>query len=590
MATDQGVRYVVSLQDVNVTSGLKNMEGSAMSTERSIASLNDTLRSLAGAFGIGLGLHAIVNFGKDAVQGAADYETAVKRIKFASENLVEGGKNMAFITAEADKFKIPLQSATDAYGKFLAMLAGSDIESDRVRKLHDQLLLIGKVKGLGDGQMDAAVMNLGKMLESGSLDARHFRPLEQQLSGIGAFVARELGITVHQLALLRNAGKMTTIDPKVLLSAIEKQAASLEKFLPESTTTIQSQINELDNAWLKFKNDLVYDNIGELKDLFETLKKGVGWLEAHREAIKKAGGVALEVGKIWLGYKIAMGAVNLATSTYTAYMAGYLGKSAAVVSATEAQAIAMNALAASMERVAYASEIMAGASLSGVVGLGATGIPLASAGGGVLAAEGAVAGGAGALGGVSLVGGALLVAIAAASLVALANVFQPKGTKGVSMADYNAIYHGDKPANVSPQFNQFSAKQFMGWNPKTGEADYGTKNVFQRDSSNMNHLAEGQLSLIQKLQKAFPNASIPGKQDNNKIGAPSGGGGSKITAPNDHITGQRVVTYNISIKEINGIKENNVAEGGEMNTKEVAEELRDIIIGIVNDSQIQGDR
>jgi hypothetical protein len=66
-------------------------------------------------------------------------------------------------------------------------------------------------------------------------------------------------------------------------------------------------------------------------------------------------------------------------------------------------------------------------------------------------------------------------------------------------------------------------------------------------------------------------------------------GDSKEDKPNeDKVTGQRVITYNISIREINGIKENTVQAGGKMDPKQVAEIVRDEIIGALHDSQIRG--
>lgn len=590
---DQGVKYVVSLQDVNVVSGLRTMESSAVSTEKSIAELNATLREVGTALGIGYGLRELVNFGKDAVQGAADYETAVKRIKFASENLAEGQRNIAFIAAEADKFKIPLQSATDAYGKFLAMLSGSGIQSEQVRKLHDELLLIGKVKGLGDGQMDAAVMNLGKMLESGSLDARHFRPLEQQLSGIGAFVARELGISVHQLAILRNKGKMTQIDPKVLLAAIEKQAASLKQFLPESTSTIQSQINDLDNAWLKFKNDLVYDNIGELRSLFETLKDGIAWLEKHKNELKYVAEGLLTIGKIWLEYKIAIGATNLVMNTYKGYMAGYLAETSSVVSSTEARTLAMNELALSMERVAMATEAMAMTTVPDYATLAAAG--------GAARKIGAVEGAAGA----GMISGSQAVTIVGLTVGAI-ELFR------TVFADHRPGYQYDpgisKEANaeLKKTYDEIRKGQDAGepWHAaywRSGSAAKDIKQATDTLSGTALMAANASRYLSGASAEHVSGARMP-NIDFAKMGAginaptptpkpeKGGGGTSHITPPTDRVTGQRIVTYNITIKEINGIKENKVEAGGKMDTKSVAEELRDIINSVVNDSQIGGDR
>lgn len=620
---DNTVRYVVYIDGTGAArSGLMSMESAAVATERSIASLNNTLRGMAGAMGIGLGLHSFVDFGKEAVEGAADYETAIKRIKFASDDLVEGAKNIAFIRSEVDKFGIPLQSATDAYGKFLAMLAGSEIPSEKVRKLHDELLLIGKIKGLDEGQLNAAVMNLGKMLESGSLDARHFRPLEQQLSGIGAFVAKELGISVHQLAILRNQGKMTQIDPKVLLTAIEKQAASLEGFLPESLTTIRTGLNQLTTDWVEFKNNLVYDNRAELEALFATLKSGIKYLNDHRDGIVSTGKAVLAIGEIWLKYKGAMLLVNAAQSIYNGFMAGYASTAATVITATEAKAVAMNHLALSMERVAYATELMAGASLTGAVGLGAAGIPLASAGTMGLAGAGmAGAGVAGAASGAAAgkSAGLMRAAIPVAIMWMTAEVasqllpktpgghqlnwkdffgFSEFGHSVEAMAKGIVAYRPGMETHS--ELIRLTSKMYGG----VGKVKYDDKGYPVFPSATGNENLDTQILLWQESKGYLK--SIDGKLIGGRLLPPTGlqetygikpgfgkpGFGKtekhdKIMPPNDTVTGQRLITYNISIKEINGIKQNTVQEGGKMDTDRTAEVLRDVIQSILNDSQIR---
>jgi tape measure domain-containing protein len=151
------------------------------------------------------------------------------------------------------------------------MLAGSGIASDTVRQLHDNILMIAKIKGLDPGQLSAGVMNLGKMLEAGTMDARHLRPLEMQLSGIGKFIADEMGTTIHGLAVMRNKGLLSAADPMVLLKAVEKQAASLAQFLPESTQTLASGMAEVSNAWLDFKNNLVLEHKEDIVQVMHAL-------------------------------------------------------------------------------------------------------------------------------------------------------------------------------------------------------------------------------------------------------------------------------------------------------------------------------
>lgn len=560
------VRYVVYIGGVQqAQAGLNQMEQSANRAERGITNLNGALRTMSGALGVGFGAHALVSFAKDAVQSAADYEGAMKRIVFASSSMEEGQKNLAFIRAEVDKFRIPLQEATDDYGKFLAMLAGSDIAGDQVRELHDQILTIAKIKGLDAGQLSAGVMNLGKMLEAGGMDARHLRPLEMQLSGIGQYIANLMGTTVHGLAEMRNKGLLSAADPKILLEAVKRQAADLEKFLPESLTTLQSGLNDVSNAWLEFKNNLILENKAEIIDLFKGMQDGVKYLSEHKEDIRSIAHFVVTAAKAWVGYHAAMLLVNTANSTYRAFTQGYAGQSAAIVSAAETQAVAFNSLAMAMERVAFATEAMAGASLTGIRGLGTLGIPLAGAG-----AATAASAEAGALAGVSVVSGALLVALAAGSIVAITEAMRGEAASntGRVLSPGTGFYDA--------QFLGRNYTDTLGYNiTPAGDTTYNTRMRYGVYSSAMGGNQWDKLSPGMQA-KVIQSATKKPESDNS----------FKIKPPTDKVTGQRVVTYNISIKEINGIKENTVNEGGKMNEEDFAERMKQVILSTLRDSHI----
>ena len=264
-------------------------------------------KSLA-AFGVGLGAHFMKDFALDMVEGATEMERAMLRIKNVSENSLQGMKNQFFIRGEVDKFKIDLQDATDAYGDFLTMVRGSGLAGAEVRKLHDEVLTIGKVTGISKGQMDASVRNLGKLLEEGALEGRHLRPLTYQMSGLMPYISKELGMTNQELEGLISSGKLTkaNIDSKVLLDAIEKYANDLLPKLDESLQTIESHTNDAKNAWLEFKNELVLDNKGELNEFIDTLRDGAKWLTDHKDEIVEVGGAVANIAEFYIKWRLAL--------------------------------------------------------------------------------------------------------------------------------------------------------------------------------------------------------------------------------------------------------------------------------------------
>src|ERR1035437_9677723 len=141
---EQGVKYVVTLSDMGVTTGLKNLERNAVSAEASIGSLNASLRSM----GVMFGAMELINFGKNAVQGAAYYEVSMLRIKNASDNATDGLKNQLFINKEVDTFKLKLQETVDAYGAFLFKIKNAKLNTTQKNDIFSELLMVGKVGGL----------------------------------------------------------------------------------------------------------------------------------------------------------------------------------------------------------------------------------------------------------------------------------------------------------------------------------------------------------------------------------------------------------------------------------------------------------
>jgi tape measure domain-containing protein len=592
------VRYVVYIDGgAQSTAVLQALENKALQTDKAMAGLNGTAGGLGSTIknlAFGAGLRSAFGAAKDWIQDAADLETAMKRIQFSSDNFEEGAKNIAFISAEVDKFRIPLQMAMDDYGKFLAMLAGSGVAGDEVRKLHDEILTIAKIKGLDAGQLSAGVMNLGKMIEAGAMDARHLRPLEMQLSGIGKFIADEMGTTIHGLAVLRNKGALTNVDPMVLLRAVEKQAASLESHLPEATKTMQSELNDISNAWLRFKTSLVFDNKEQIHELFATLKDGIKYLSDHRDDIMRFAGAVVTLGKAFLVFR----AGQIATSAYSAFMLGFTGQSAAVVTAAEAQAIAFNTLAASIERLNYIQATQAGmGTLAAMSAANAAALEGAAGGAAVSAAAAAGAAGvAGAGAGAAAAGSGSAILAALGSLVMPVFLVGAAGGIGESLGlwddtPFEGVFSLEQWKRVLSGEAGQKAPYFVRERDKWREMHRVAADIDQKDAILSFLRSEGALSKDTDMGWAksmgWVGQTAPAllKKLTSQGKPTSSSAPGHIAPPNDRILGQRVINYNIRIGEINGIKDNHPVE--QMDVKRLGNAVRDEIMTILHDSQIR---
>jgi len=280
---DKDVKYSIGLNDA-FSGPLSKIEAKVTAFEKKINQLNAKLGAAGGGSGadrsssiasgvlFGNAAFAILKKGfdmaKDFVVSSLheymEYQTSMLRIKNVSLSEGEGLKNQSFIMSEIDKFKIPMQEAISGYGEFLTMVRGAHITGDETRKLHDEILTISKVTGLATGQMDAAVRNLGKLLEEGKLESRHLRPLSYQLSGLMPYIAKEMGMSSGELSakMSKNKGLASMnggqgVDSTILMVAVEKFAKDLEKGLPEALRTVQSGANDLKNALSMSKIGLV---------------------------------------------------------------------------------------------------------------------------------------------------------------------------------------------------------------------------------------------------------------------------------------------------------------------------------------------
>lgn len=594
MAT-QGIQYTVSLNDPSVIAAFGRMENSANSFERSISGIGSSLSKL----GLSLGLREIYEFGKGMVHVAADYETSMLRIKNASSGASEGIKNQLFIKDEADKFKIDLQEAADAYGRFLLKTKNAGLSADASRRLEDNILTVSKVAALPNSEMQAAVNNVSILLGEGILEARHLRGLSAVHPQLVPFLAEEMGLKsgqrdafskilhgehddatmMQKISLLMSGGKLTkmAIDARIVIEAFEKYRKSVESGLPETLTTIQSGLNEIGTAWTKFQSELVIKGRPELNHLFDGIKEGITWLREHEDGLIKYGEIIANLAKIWIEYKVAMGGIALLQGGWSAIF----GSQTTGITAQTSATAALNG-----------ELVLMNTNLETLIGLQAD-----------LAVESAALGGIG-------IAGAAGGAISAKALTGAFNL--PINMNGVAGAAAGAsaglgatLIKGAVPVVVT-YFAAEALLQFANANFLTGEkfSVFGKNGV---GSSGLSQMAFGK-SMLEMLGFDFnvqPSAKhgLVDSKDYYGLKKPDKYGfqfndnpqaqktSDHIVPANDKITGQRVITYNITVNGgVNGqkIDKQIIEKSADFDINTIMEEVARGLEAVTNDSQLHG--
>lgn len=367
MASGQEVRYVVYVDGMGrVVSGFQQGEAAANSFEKSVSGLNSTFKEFALAGGIAFGLSAIVSAGKEWMQTSADLEQSFIRIQNASKSAGEGIKNQLFINEEVDKYKLNLQEASESWGKFIFRIKNANLSGDMQRHIEDEMLAISKVAALPASEMDRLTYNVGTMLAEGVMDARHLRGIANVHPQLLPYLAEALGLKDNektqfskllkgeefnlnqqqQLFRLISSGKLTKegIKSDYLLTALDKyykDAVTPDK-LATSLTSIQSSINDVDNAWLRMKEDIVVELKPELVELFTDIKDGAHWIRENKDEIIFLGKEVVKLAEFIIAAKIAWGGYNLILQTGAAWKDGYASKTAIAGIAIEKETLAVD--------------------------------------------------------------------------------------------------------------------------------------------------------------------------------------------------------------------------------------------------------
>lgn len=559
MATVQSqVQYVMTLNDLTGT-GFRNAEANAMRFEGVVNNINSGLRTLGSVLGVGIGVHYFTS----AIEEFAKYETALIRIKNASKNAADGIANQKFIMSEATNLKLPIDEATEAYGKFLSQIGNSEVASEKIRALHHDVLVITKSLGMPAAKMDAAVLDIGKLLGEGVMEAKTTRALERVLPRLTNTLAEQYGVSRQVLSRALSSGAFTKAakPSDVLLNVMHELADQLKGGLPEALNSTQSALNEVHNAWFDFKKDVISDLKPQIFDAMEGIKTATHWLKEHKGAVEGVLKALATIIPLYIGYKTAVGAINFVSNLL-------VSNAVKEVSATEAKTIAYNALATAMERVAFATESMAASQIASFTpwagGVG-------SAASGAAAAEG--------------------VEVAAATGGIAATVTSVLGTATVAaalFALYNSWISRLKPLNEGDfidysQGTNYASQAFKGA-PKI-EVNYQSKN----DMGIVRPIVDS-IKQQQDEQKADPNFKYPWQTEEAKKKAKGGiGGGGSIFPEKDKVTGNRPITYNITIKEMNGVNNSTfeLQSLSKTDTSEFADKLLGEMINVLNDSQIR---
>lgn len=187
----------------------------------------------------------------EGIKTALQFESLTVAMKTTAGSAIATAKNIAFVTEETKRLRVPLLPAIEGFSKFSAAARGTPLES-QAKSIFSATTQAISVMGLGAEEAQGIFLALSQMAGKGKVAAEEFRgQLGERLPMATAVAARSLGVTTEQFTKMLDSGQILAQD---FLPRFAAQLASeTQGGVAGAANTGQAALNRFDNAMMQLK-------------------------------------------------------------------------------------------------------------------------------------------------------------------------------------------------------------------------------------------------------------------------------------------------------------------------------------------------
>ena len=258
---------------------LKNIDKSVGDHQRNVGNYSSAIRglggslsSLAGAFGVGLGISAFAQVLQSSYGTIKELNSQNYALKEVFETEAQVAHQKEYLSEITNKYGLELVSTTEAYTKFSAAIKNTNIEGEEGRKIFTAFSVASSKLGLSANEQAGIFKALEQMMSKGKIQAEELRgQLGDRMSRAFRLFADAMGVSTAELDEMLKKGKVFSAEvlPKVR-EQLEKQYD-----LSKNTDTLAGAQNRLSNAWTSFLDRIASDKdiINGVAGVFERLNE-----------------------------------------------------------------------------------------------------------------------------------------------------------------------------------------------------------------------------------------------------------------------------------------------------------------------------
>lgn len=198
-----------------------------------------------------LGLGALV---RDAVNFALSFDRANKSLVAAAGSQQAAGREMAFVSAEADRLGLVLTTTAQTYAGLSNAARGTVLQGQAARDIFSAVSEAATVLGLSADQTSGALLGVQQTISKGRVTAEELvQQISERLPGAYQAMADSLGISTTELAKRLEQGKVGLKD---LIGWAEELRKRFAAGLTTAVNSYQANLNRLTNLTNELKRNL----------------------------------------------------------------------------------------------------------------------------------------------------------------------------------------------------------------------------------------------------------------------------------------------------------------------------------------------
>lgn len=275
------------MADLNYLINFDSDTGGIKAAEKGLNALSSAMAAL----GLGLGI-------KELADTADAYTTLAARIKIAVGETGNVKDAMAGVQSVALQTNSNLDATAQLFAKLNDVGKTMGLTQNQVLDLTKTVNQAIQLGGGSAQASEAAITQLSQALQSGVLRGDEFNSIMEQAPGISQALAASLGVTTGELRKMAEEGKLSS---QTVVNALKDQADEIDDKFGQFPKTIGQALQNIKTQWQivvgEFNTEsgasavvvnalqIIGDNLGVLKTLFNDIGDGIGWVSDQFSSI-----------------------------------------------------------------------------------------------------------------------------------------------------------------------------------------------------------------------------------------------------------------------------------------------------------------